>query len=253
VAGFKDLFSGHAADYARYRPTYPPELFAWLAELSPGRGLAVDVGTGNGQAAVALAEQFERVIGLDPSAEQIAQARPRTGVEYRVAAAEATGLPDGSVDLLVAAQAFHWFDRGAFLTEATRLLRADGVLALVTYLLSRITPEVDAIVDRLYADLGPYWEPERRLVEDGYAAVAVPFTQLPSPPFTMRDTWTVDDLTGYIGTWSALRKAAAATGENPLEAVAPRLVTAWGEPGPREVVWPLAVRAFRVNAPPGSA
>jgi SAM-dependent methyltransferase len=250
---FKDLFSGHAADYARFRPTYPPDLFAWLADMSPGRGLAVDVGTGNGQAAVALAQHFEHVIGLDPSAEQIARAQAHPGVDYRVAPAEATGLADGSVDLLVAAQAFHWFDRGAFLTEAARILRPDGVLALVTYLLSRITPEVDAIVDQLYADLDPYWEPERRLVEDGYAAVAVPFAQIPSPTFTMRGTWTVDELAGYIGTWSALHKAEAATGENPLEKVAPRLVTAWGEPGPREVVWPLAVRVFRVNPPPGSA
>ena len=246
---FKDLFSGHAADYARFRPTYPPDLFTWLAEVSPGRELAVDVGTGSGQAAVALATHFERVIGIDPSAEQIAQAQARSGVEYRVAPAEATGLADGSVDLLVAAQAFHWFNRDAFLVEARRILRAGGVLALVSYLLSRITPEVDAVVDALYADLDPYWEPERRLVEDGYASVTVPFPEVPSPAFEMHSTWTVDDLAGYIGTWSALRKAVAATGRNPLEDIAPRLVTAWDEPGPREVVWPLKVRTFRMPEP----
>ena len=65
---FKDLFSRQSADYARFRPTYPPVLFAWLAAQAPARRLAVDVGTGNGQAAVALAAHFERVIGVEPSA-----------------------------------------------------------------------------------------------------------------------------------------------------------------------------------------
>lgn len=246
MTAFKDLFSGHAADYARFRPTYPPELFAWLADVSPGRGLAVDVGTGNGQAAVELAAHFERVLGFDPSAEQLAQARPHPKVEYRVAPAEATGLADGSVDLLVAAQAFHWFDRDPFFAEVRRMLRPGGVLALVSYLLSRISPEVDAVVDGLYASLDQYWEPERRLVEDGYASVVVPFDEIPAPAFAMHSTWTVEDLIGYLGTWSALRKAVAAEGRNPLEDLAPGLIAAWGAPGPRDVTWPLAVRAFRM-------
>jgi SAM-dependent methyltransferase len=253
VASFKDLFSGHAAEYARFRPTYPPELFAWLAEASAGRGLAVDVGTGNGQAALGLAAHFEHVTGLDPSAEQIAQAHPDPKVDYRVAPAEATGLADASVDLLVAAQAFHWFDRGAFFGETARILRPGGVLALVSYVLSRISPPVDDLVHALYTSLDRYWEPERRLVEDGYASVAVPFDEIPSPTFTMHSTWTVEDLIGYLGTWSALRNAVESTGEHPLEAFTPRLAAAWGDAGPRDVVWPLAVRAFRVNATPVTA
>ena len=59
---FKDLFSLQAADYARFRPVYPPELYAWLAAQAPARQLAVDVGTGNGQAAIAL---LERSLDLD--------------------------------------------------------------------------------------------------------------------------------------------------------------------------------------------
>ncbi len=128
----------------------------------------MDLGTGNGQAAVDLADHFERVIGIEPSAEQLDNARPHPRVEYRVATAEATGLTDGAADLLLAAQAFHWFQREPFFAEARRVLRPSGVLALVSYALSRITPDVDAVVDELYADLDPYWEPERRLVEDGY-------------------------------------------------------------------------------------
>jgi SAM-dependent methyltransferase len=242
---FKDLFSGHAADYARFRPTYPPELFAWLAEAGPARRLAVDVGTGSGQAAVGLAAHFERVIGIDPSAEQVAHARPHAGVEYRVAPAEATGLEAASVDLLLAAQAFHWFRAVPFFAEARRVLSPGGVLALVSYELSRITPEVDPVVDRVYRSLDPYWEPERRLVEEGYASVAVPFPEIPAPTFAMVSRWSLAELLGYLGTWSALRRSTDATGVNPLDATAPALAAAWGPVQVQDVTWPLAVRAFR--------
>lgn len=244
---WKDLFSGHAAEYARFRPSYPPELFAWLADVSPEHDLAVDLGTGNGQAAVSLAEHFERVIGIEPSAEQLAHASAHPRVQYQVATAEATGLTDGAADLLLAAQAFHWFRPEPFFIEVGRVLRPGGALALVSYALSRITPAVDAVVDELYRSLDPYWEPERRMVEDGYASVHVPFPEIPAPSFVMRSTWTVDDLVGYLGTWSALRKAQAAGGRNPLDDLGPTLATAWGAEPRRDAVWPLSVRAFRVD------
>jgi SAM-dependent methyltransferase len=242
---FKDLFSGHAADYARFRPTYPPELFAWLADVSPARRLALDVGTGSGQAAAGLAAHFERVIGLDPSTDQIAHARPHPGVECRVAPAEDTGLEAASVDLLLAAQAFHWFRAEPFFAEAGRVLRRDGVLALVSYELSRVTPDVDAVVDGLYRSLGTYWEPERRLVEEGYASVEVPFPEVPAPAFAMVSRWSLTDLLGYLGTWSAVRRSMESTGVNPLDEIEPALSAAWGSAEVRDVTWPLAVRAFR--------
>jgi SAM-dependent methyltransferase len=156
-------------------------------------------------------------------------------------------LTDNAADLLMAAQAFHWFESEPFYAEALRVLRPAGVLALVSYALSRITPEVDAVVDELYTSLDPYWEPERRIVEDGYASVRVPFAELPTPAFEMRSAWTVDDLIGYLGTWSALRKAQAAEGRDPLGDIGPQLATVWGESPRRGAVWPLSVRAFRVH------
>jgi hypothetical protein len=73
---FQDHFSGHASDYARARPRYPPALFGALAVLAPGRSLAWDAGTGNGQAAAGLAEHFTCVVATDPSAAQLAEAAP---------------------------------------------------------------------------------------------------------------------------------------------------------------------------------
>src|SRR5262245_60229759 len=130
---FKDLFSLQAADYARFRPVYPGELFAWLASKAPARRLAVDVGTGNGQAAIALAAHFGCVIGVEPSDEQRRNASPAPNVEYRRGTAEATGVDAGSADLLTVAQAFHWFKQAPFFAEVRRVVRPGGCFAFWCY------------------------------------------------------------------------------------------------------------------------
>jgi SAM-dependent methyltransferase len=248
VSWWKDLFSRVAADYAQYRPSYPAEFYAWLADVSPAHELAVDVGSGNGQAAVALAAHFAQVVGVEPSEQQISNARADPRVRYVKATAEATGLPDRSADLVLAAQSFHWFDRERFFAEVERLLRPGGVLALVTYALSTITPEVDAVVDALYEGLDPYWEPERRLVETGYATVELPYHELDVPTFIMHATWNLEELMGYLGTWSARHRALEQTKRDPLAEIAPTLAAAWGDPAAHRVVtWPLAVRAVRLS------
>jgi SAM-dependent methyltransferase len=243
---FKDLFSAQSSDYARFRPTYPDALFVWLASVAAGRDCAVDVATGSGQAALLLAQHFARVVALDASAAQIAAASPHPQVRYGVAQAENTGLAASSADLLTAAQAFHWFDQAAFFAEAARLLRPGGVLALWCYGLPHITPEVDAVVQHLYGDLlGSYWDPERRLVEEGYRSVTFPFQPLDVPSFAMTAEWEFDGLVGYLGTWSALKAFVRARGGDPLAALAPDLARAWGDSRARLVRWPLAVHARR--------
>jgi len=244
---FKDLFSLQAADYARFRPVYPPALYAWLAAQVPARGLAVDVGTGNGQAAVALAAHFDRVIGVEPSDGQLANATPAARVEYRHGAAEATGVDAASADLLTVAQAFHWFKQDAFFAEVRRVVRPGGLFAFWCYGLASIAPEVDAAVHTYYEDLlGPFWEPERKLVEQGYRGVAVPFEEVATPAFAMRLSWSLDHLLGYLGTWSPRKPFLAARGQDALEIALPRLRAAWGAAGERPVDWPLSLRAFRI-------
>jgi SAM-dependent methyltransferase len=244
---WKDLFSRQAPDYARFRPTYPPALFTWLAGQAPARGLAADVGTGSGQAACGLAEHFAQVIALDPSAEQLANAPPHPRVEYRRGSAEATGLPAGAADLVVAAQAFHWFPHAPFFAEVRRVVKPGGLLALWCYQIPEVTPAVDQVVRELYLDyLDAYWEPERRLVEDGYGQVRFPFAEVPAPGFDMRLTWSFEQLAGYLGTWSPLKRYIEARGEDPLALVLPRLAAAWGDAPEREARWPLTVRAFRI-------
>jgi SAM-dependent methyltransferase len=241
-AEFKDHFSRDAAAYAEYRPRYPDELFVWLAAQAPSRRLAWDAGTGNGQAAVALAEYFSRVVATDPSEEQLAEAPARPKLEYRQAAEEAA-LPDASVDLVTVAQALHWFDRPRFWAEARRVLRPRGVIAVWCYQPQRVSPEIDRLIHRFYHDtVGPWWPPDRKLVEQGYRTIEFPFREITPPEFSMSAEWTLEQQLGYVGTWSAVSRMREATGQDPVGELRPELDQAWGD-GRRLVVWPLSVRA----------
>jgi ubiquinone/menaquinone biosynthesis C-methylase UbiE len=117
---FEDHFSQQAAQYAAYRPRYPRALFEFVAGLTARHGAVLDCGTGSGQAAIGMTDYFDRVIATDPSEEQIRNGARHPQIEFRVARAEASGLPDGSVNLVTAAQALHWFDTVAFFAEAKR-------------------------------------------------------------------------------------------------------------------------------------
>jgi len=154
---FKDHFSGHAADYAKFRPNYPPKLFDHLASISPQRELAWDCATGSGQAAVGLAEHFAKVIATDASAQQIESAQPHPSISYRVAPSEASGIDPDSVDLILVAQALHWFDMDRFFTEAKRVSKKGGILAVSTYTHVSSNPEIDAFLSKFYRETtGPY-------------------------------------------------------------------------------------------------
>lgn len=244
-AAFKDHFSGHADAYARYRPTYPAELFDWLAGIAPGRERAWDCATGNGQAAVELARHFAEVIATDASDKQIRSAFPHPRVHYRVAPAEAPGIEAGTVDLITVAQAVHWFDIPTFYRQAEAVLKPGGVLAVWAYGIFQSITEADAIVDHLYRDIvGPYWPPDRGMIERGYVEVELPFDPVEAPPFDMRLEWSADDVIGYLGTWSATRGFITEHGHDPVDQVRDDLVRAWG-PGTRTARWRLILKVAR--------
>lgn len=244
---FKDHFSGHAVAYASARPCYPAALYAWLAAQCVQRRLAWDAGCGNGQAALELAQHFERVVATDPSAPQIAQAAAHPRVAYRVEPAESPTLDDASVDLVTVAQALHWFDIEDFNVSARRVLAPGGVIAVWSYGLSLVEPAVDAVFMRLYDGvLNEFWPPERRLVERGYAGVAFPFDPIPPPPFSMQCEWTLRQFLDYLRTWSATQRYMAEHGDDPVLTMAAEFASAWGDPvRARTVHWPLSLRVGR--------
>jgi SAM-dependent methyltransferase len=245
---FKDHFSGHAADYRSCRPTYPAELFAWLRAQAPAARVAADLGCGNGQASLGLAGVVPEVIAVDPSAEQIAQAQPHPRVAYRVAPAEDTGLPSASVDLAIAAQAFHWFDHARFFPELRRIARPGALFAAIAYGTCTVSPAVDAAIDALYRGLlDAWWPPERRHVESGYRTLPFPLAELAAPAFTLVARWPLAGLRGYLGTWSAVKAWQRAHGGDPRERIDADLLAAWGDPETeRTVAWPLILRVGQV-------
>ena len=245
-----DHFSRQAEQYRANRPGYPPALFAWLAGVAPARDRALDCATGSGQAALGLAAHFSEVIATDLSRRQLAHAPPDPRVHYLAATAEHLPLADRTVDLVTVAQALHWFDLPAFYAEVRRIGRPGAVVAVWSYGLMRIDPAVDAVVTRLYADiLGPYWPPERALVESGYRDLDFPFAPIPAQPPALHADWPLDRLLGYLASWSATQRYKDATGRDPVESVRDALGAAWGEAGAtRPIAWPLALRVGRILA-----
>ena len=245
---FRDHFSEVAAGYAAHRPTYPAALADFLAGAAPRRGLAWDAGCGSGQLSVLLGDRFDRVVATDGSAEQLHRATVHPRVEYRRSTAEASGLPDASVDLAVSAQAAHWFDLPRYYAEVRRVARAGAIVAQTVYNLVEVDRPIDVVVRRFYADkLGRYWPPERRHVDADYATLPFPFERLAAPHFEMRATWTLEHFIGYMRSWSGVAAMEKALGREPLDALRRELAPLWGPEGsPRAVRWPLTLRAGRV-------
>jgi SAM-dependent methyltransferase len=245
---FEDNFSRLAEAYARYRPQYPAELYAYLADLAPAHTLAWDCGTGSGQAALGLAGHFRRVWATDASAEQLSHARRHPRICYQVSLAGRSGLQGGSADLVSAAEALHWFDLEAFFAEVKRVLKPGGLLAAWCYHLPEIDPRIDAILwDYFHDVVGPYWSPGIRLVDERYQTIPFPFDEIEPPDFSMHAGWDLDALLGFLYSWSANQKFIEAHGFHPVETIREELKKAWGEPGQRlPVRWQLY---FRIGHP----
>ena len=248
MSDWNDHYSTVAESYRRWRPGYPRALFDYLATTAPGRGLAWDCATGNGQAATMLGEVFTRVLATDASAAQIASAEPHPHVEYRVARAECCPFNDASVDLVTAAQALHWFDIEAFWREVHRVLRPHGAVAVWGYGLASVDPGVDeAIREFSSRTVGPYWPPQRGIVDASYAGVSFPFELLSAPSFSMTAHWSLDHMLAYIGTWSSVDGYRQQKDEDPMPAFAERLAGVWSDPQRRrEISGPLILKVGRV-------
>ena len=246
---FKDYFSASAAEYATFRPRYPSALFDFVSSIPLRRGVAWDCATGSGQAAVPLADHFERVIATDASAEQIKHATPHPRVSYGVALADASGLAHRSIDLVTVAQALHWFPLDRFFGEVRRVVTPGGALAVWCYTRSVLDGELDEILVQYYSGTcRPYWPPERALVDEGYESIAMPIDEIPTPPMQIEVPLTLAEFAGYVRTWSATRKLAAATGRDPVIALENEMRPHWGTEAERRLVrWPIRVRAGRLS------
>lgn len=239
-----DLFSTQADYYARYRPRYPDDLFVYLAEMAPGHELAWDAGTGNGQAALGLAAHFSQIVATDSSERQITHSFRHARIRFRVGPVEEVDLERQSVDIITSAQAIHWFDLDLFYQSVFRVLKPGGLIAVWCYDRTEIDPAIDRVVKSYSSEIvGPYWSPKLRFVNRHYRTLPFPFAEIRAPKFGCRANWRLEDVLGYLHSWSATQAFIEQQGYDPVDEIRPALANAWGSPNLyRTVRWPLYLR-----------
>jgi len=239
----RDKFSSQAHTYAKFRPTYPAELYAFLFSSVRNKSTAWDCGTGNGQVAIELAKQFSNVYATDVSEKQLSHAPSRENIAYFHSRAEHTHFPDDAFDLITVAQAIHWFDFDAFYSEVRRVAKPDALLAVWGYGLTTISPEIDALVFDFYTNVvGKYWDVERRHIDDAYKSIPFPFRQVQTPEFNIAQSWKFEHFIGYLNSWSAVQNCLAAKQVNPVEEFKNMLEQRWNNDEVKLVLFPIFTR-----------
>lgn len=244
----KDNFSTQSADYAKFRPVYPQALIDYLISLCEDHKYCWDCGTGNGQFALQLAEKFEKVFATDISQRQLDNATQKSNIEYSKQPAEQTNFSDKHFDLITVAQAAHWFDHARFNEEVKRILKSNGVVALFGYGLVQVEGEVGQIIKDFYWNVTkPFWDPERNHIEAKYTTIPYPYMEIDNVPnFDIKKELSLDELVGYISTWSAVQHYIKKNGHTPIDALRSDLNGVW-KSGTREVIFPVFTRMGRVS------
>lgn len=237
----KDNFSEVSAEYARFRPGYPDDLYNFLKAEITCFDTAWDCGTGTGQIAVPLSGMFKMVYATDISATQLQNAPHRNNINYSLQPAEITNFESDKFDLITVGQALHWFDFDKFYTEVNRTLKQNGVLAVMGYGRIKTNKETQVLIRHLYHEIvGPYWDPERKFLEENYTTIPFPFRELPVPIFETTLKWNLNELIGYLKTWSAVQHFIRKNGFDPVEKIIPGLEKSFGNRG--EVTFPFLLR-----------
>ena len=244
----KDLFSEQSKIYARFRPTYPKELFYYILQFVEERKTAWDCATGNGQAAKVLADYFEKVEASDISQAQINNAVRKPNIQYHICPAEQTAFADNSFDLITVAQAYHWLNWKKFHDEATRVGKPNAVIAVwAYYLMSTNDENLNKLIRHFYKNItGPYWDYERRYVDDGYASSDFDYDLLPSKKFEIKFNWNKEQLIGYFQSWSSVQKYIKTNNGNPIDLIKNDLDAIWSSPEEKEVRFPIFLRIGRI-------
>lgn len=245
----KDNFSKQANLYAAFRPKYPEALYSFLYKHVQHFNAALDVATGNAQVAVELASKFKEVHATDISAKQLEYAPKLENIFYKVEAAEHTQFADAYFDLITVAQAVHWFKFEQFYKEVKRILKRGGIIAVIGYGVLNINPQVDAWLHHYYKEvIGPYWDKERKYVDEAYKTIPFPFDEIVTPSLAMEYEWSRDQFIGYLGTWSAVQHYVKANGVQPLnETLLKDLYNRWMKEEVYKVSFPLLLRVGTIK------
>jgi len=248
MATFSDNFSKHASIYAKFRPSYPYELYNYLRSLTNQHTLAWDCGTGNGQSAIHLADFYDQVFATDPSESQIKNAFPHDRVTYKVEKAEETSLDDNSVNLITVAQAVHWFDFDIFYQQVKRVLKPDGIIAVWAYGIPMVNAEIDKIIRHFHDRvLGEFWQEENKLIQRGYLTIPFPFKEIEPPEFQIKAKFVLQDLLGHLLSWSATQRYIKKVKQDPLVELKNELAKQWQNPEEIKIVrWNIMLRVGKI-------
>ncbi|MDQ6478431.1 class I SAM-dependent methyltransferase [Dyadobacter sp. LHD-138] len=240
----KDNFSKQSRAYSVFRPTYPDEAISFILSQVPNKTAAWDCGTGNGQLAARLSDFFQHVYATDISENQIANAVRKNNITYQIVSAEEALFPENSFDLITVAQAIHWFDFDKFYERVRTTLKPNGILAVIGYNLMQIDEACDRLIGHFYKDIlgDKYWDQERSYLDEKYQTIPFPFHEIPAPAFAQKVNWTLDELTGYLNTWSAVQHYIKANAVNPVDAIRKQLQEVWGSEEKKEVCFPTLLR-----------
>ncbi|TDN82397.1 methyltransferase family protein [Salegentibacter sp. 24] len=237
----KDNFSFESSSYAKFRPHYPGDLFKYLKENLNCTEHAWDCGTGNGQVAGELAKFFKEVKATDISKQQLNNAVHKSNIDYSLQPAEKTNFPSNYFDIITVAQAIHWFNFDAFYKEAKRVLKTSGIIAIIGYSLFKSNSETDEVIHKFYNEIiGTYWDKERRYLDEKYQTIPFAFQEIESPEFFQEYQWTLNQLIGYLKTWSAVKHFEKANGQNPVDLITNELKVTFGSVN--KVIFPILFR-----------
>lgn len=244
----KDNFSVQSAQYAKFRPSYPDELYSYLLTIVEHTHAAWDCGTGNGQVAHKLAKYFDVVYATDISQQQLDNAIQRPNIIYSKAPAEHSAFPDNSFDLITVAQAIHWFDFDGFYKEINRTIKHNGILAVIGYGLLKTDDNLDPVIEHFYDHIiGPYWDKERRYIDENYQSIPFPFKEIEPIHLTLQYEWNFEQLIGFFNTWSAVQHYINDKGKDPVDNIHDQLKECWGKEDVKTIRFPLLLRIGRVE------
>ncbi len=247
----KDNFSRQSEGYSKFRPVYPNELYSEILKHVNSFDLCWDCATGNGQIASIMATHFKEVIATDISDAQLEKAPKLSNVQYLKCRAEQTPFTDNSFDLITVGQAVHWFDHGHFNQEVKRVAKPDSLIAIIGYGLMFSDDAFNKKLMEFYeGTIGSYWDPERKHIDGHYQSIPFPFEEIPfSRSYSIDVNWSIQQLQGYLNTWSSVNRFIKQNGTDPVEPFIDKLLSSnvWADGELKDIRFPLFVKLGRIR------
>jgi len=222
-------------------------LYDFIFANTSRRSVAWDCACGNGQVAKDLSPDFNLVHGTDISQKQLDNAFQANNIKYSMSPSEKSPFAEGTFDLITVGQAVHWFKIREFFAEAGRVGKSGSTIAVWGYGLLRVNGEIDEVLSDFYFNVvGPYWDPERKLIDEQYSKIQFPFARIAAPDLEFSFHWTLDELSGYLSTWSSVQKFIKERNQNPVPGVIDKLVPLW-KTEREKIVFPMFVMLGRIQ------